>query len=236
METETTSVTIVDGSYCKVDWQKEGDNIITVLGPTQAWSGTLDNRLLESAAKKLGDCPLEDAVKEAKTAFGGNIEKYSVSVENDKLFWKKLTRTSNGMKKLKLVEVQLQELPDIAKVQKTLMETLIKDNQGLQKTNKDLQRRNDNLRKTLRDHQATLELFTKEKNELEENLYSKFIPILNAKKEEIVRLRDSEAIDNGGEELIEEDGNNYDADTDVEEEENGVGDASSKRLKTEDNL
>ena len=38
-------------------------------------------------------------------------------------------------------------------------------------------------------YEKTLDLFEKEKNGLEDKLYSKFLPVLNAKKEEILRLQ-----------------------------------------------
>ena len=225
-----TTVSILDGVYsvyCKCDWKEDGDNEITVLGSSKAWSGTLDTGLLEAAAKKLGDCPLEEVLKQAKSAFSGNLEKYSVSVENDKLFWKKHA----SKVKIKLAEVQLKELPDFATVQRSFMESLIKDNQSLQRTNLDLQRRQEKLVKSVRDYQATLEIFTKEKADLEDNLYSKFLPLLNAKKEVIARLKDSGAVEN--EEEMEKD-KSYDVDTDVEEDANGIDDANtSKKIKTD---
>ena len=38
-------------------------------------------------------------------------------------------------------------------------------------------------------YEKTLEIFEKENNGLEDKFYSKFLPFLNAKKEEILRLR-----------------------------------------------
>ena len=75
-------------------------------------------------------------------------------------------------------------------------------------------------------YEKTLDIFEKEKNGLEDKLYSKFLPVLNAKKEEILRLqtllkcsRAEPDVDYG-----------EDEDTDVDEEE-VAGGCENKRQK-----
>ena len=89
-----------------------------------------------------------------------------------------------------MADIQLEKSEaDYQEVQKSFMDFLIRDNRNIKSTNDDLQRRQDNLVRDLRQSQKTLEIFEKEKTDLEDNLISNFLPILNAKKDEIERLR-----------------------------------------------
>ena len=102
---------------------------------------------------------------------------------------------------------------DYQEVQKSFMDFLIRENRNIKSTNDDLQRRQDNLVRDLRQSQKTLEIFEKEKTELEDNLMSNFLPILNAKKDEIERLRNLKRSSNDDKNV------NYDdEDTDVDDE------------------
>ena len=89
-----------------------------------------------------------------------------------------------------MADIQLEKSEaDYQEVQKSFMDLLIRENRNIKSTNDDLQRRQDNLVRDLRQSQKTLEIFEKEKTDLEDNLISNFLPILNAKKDEIERLR-----------------------------------------------
>ena len=89
-----------------------------------------------------------------------------------------------------MADIQLEKSEaDYREVQKSFMDFLIRENRNIKSTNDDLQRRQDNLVRDLRQSQKTLEIFEKEKTDLEDNLISNFLPILNAKKDEIERLR-----------------------------------------------
>ena len=89
-----------------------------------------------------------------------------------------------------MADIQLEKSEaDYLEVQKDFMDFLIRENRNIKSTNDDLQRRQDNLVRDLRQSQKTLEIFEKEKTDLEDNLISNFLPILNAKKDEIERLR-----------------------------------------------
>ena len=102
---------------------------------------------------------------------------------------------------------------DYQEVQKSFMDFLIRENRNIKSTNDDLQRRQDNLVRDLRQSQKTLEIFEKEKTDLEDNLMSNFLPILNAKKDEIERLRNLKRSSNDDKNV------NYDdEDTDVDDE------------------
>ena len=102
---------------------------------------------------------------------------------------------------------------DYQEVQKSFMDFLIRENSNIKSTNDDLQRRQDNLVRDLRQSQKTLEIFEKEKTDLEDNLMSNFLPILNAKKDEIERLRNLKRSSNDDKNVDYDD-----EDTDVDDE------------------
>ena len=102
---------------------------------------------------------------------------------------------------------------DYQEVQKSFMDFLIRENRNIKSTNDDLQRRQDNLVRDLRQSQKTLEIFEKEKTDLEDNLMSNFLPILNAKKDEIERLRNLKRSSNDDKNVDYDD-----EDTDVDDE------------------
>ena len=113
-----------------------------------------------------------------------------------------------------MADIQLEKSEaDYLEVQKSFMDFLIRENRNIKSTNDDLQRRQDNLVRDLRQSQKTLEIFEKEKTDLEDNLMSNFLPILNAKKDEIERLRNLKRSSNDDKNV------NYDdEDTDVDDE------------------
>ena len=113
-----------------------------------------------------------------------------------------------------MADIQLEKSEaDYQEVQKSFMDFLIRENRNFKSTNDDLQRRQDNLVRDLRQSQKTLEIFEKEKTDLEDNLMSNFLPILNAKKDEIERLRNLKRSSNDDKNV------NYDdEDTDVDDE------------------
>ena len=109
---------------------------------------------------------------------------------------------------------------DYQEVQKSFMDFLIRENRNIKSTNDDLQRRQDNLVRDLRQSQKTLEIFEKEKTDLEDNLMSNFLPILNAKKDEIERLRNLKRSSND-DKNVDYDDEDTDVDDDDEVSRNG---------------
>ena len=120
------------------------------------------------------------------SAFEGDMEKYTFSVDEDsgRLLWKK----SSGKIKQKVAEINLIDVD-----YKTSIGSLVNYLRlGMKQntiTNNNLRREKENTTRILNRYERTLELFEKEKNGLEDKLYSKFLPVLNAKKEEILRLQ-----------------------------------------------
>ena len=114
---------------------------------------------------------------------------------------------------------------DYQEVQKSFMDFLIRENRNIKSTNDDLQRRQDNLVRDLRQSQKTLEIFEKEKTDLEDNLMSNFLPILNAKKDEIERLRNLKRSSNDDKNVDYDD---EDTDVDFVDDEDEVSRNGSK--------
>ena len=120
------------------------------------------------------------------SAFEGDMEKYTFSVDEDsgRLLWKK----SSGKIKQKVAEINLLDVD-----YKTAIGSLVNYLRlGMKQetiTNNNLRREKENTTRILNRYERTLELFEKEKNGLEDKLYSKFLPVLNTKKEEILRLQ-----------------------------------------------
>ena len=64
-----------------------------------------------------------------------------------------------------------------------------KEMEDVKKENTELKNKIKHLETIIERYGKTLDIFEKEKNQLEDKLYSKFLPVLNAKKEEILRLQ-----------------------------------------------
>merc|ERR1719500_2509251 len=145
------------------------------------------------------------------SAFGGDMEKYTFSVDEDsgRLLWKK----SSGKIKQKIAEISL-----IGVDYKTSIGSLVNYLRlGMKQetiTVSNLRREKENTTRILNRYEKTLELFEKEKNGLEDKLYSKFLPVLNAKKEEILRLQ--KLLSRGTEAEVD-----YGEDVDVDDEDGG---------------
>ena len=147
----------------------------------------------------------QEVLKLTKSTLSGESDKYTYSIDEDQLVWKKVA----GLAKMTLVKIELTEKPFL-ETQKSFFEFLINENKQLQSTNDNLQRKQESLVLSLKQSHATLEVFEKEKNEMEERLYSKFLPILNSKKDEILRLKNNFS--------ALEDDNDYGDETDEDED------------------
>lgn len=227
--TDEKIVSILDNCYCQCTWNDDAATKVTILTSSKSWSGVIDDKALDTVSKKLGgDIKKKDMLDATKKAFSGETDKYSISVdeENNKLLWKKI----GGKVKIKLVEIDLFPT-NFEDSQKLIMERLIRDNSQLKSSNIKLLKKQECLESDLRQIQSTLEIFEKEKSELEDKLYSRFLPILNAKKDEILRLQNmnndpEEDVDYGGDTDVDED----DGETDIDgDETNGV--SSPKRAR-----
>ena len=138
--------------------------------------------------------------------------------------WKK----SSGKLKQKIAEINLVEVDYKTSINSLVNYLRLEKKQDTVTIN-DLRREKENTATILARYEKTLDIFEKEKNGLEDKLYSKFLPVLNAKKEEILRLQKLLSISRGTDKAEVDYGE--DVDTDVDEEEEGDEALDSKRQK-----
>ena len=138
--------------------------------------------------------------------------------------WKK----SSGKLKQKIAEINLVEVDYKTSINSLVNYLRLEKKQDTVTIN-DLRREKENTATILARYEKTLDIFEKEKNGLEDKLYSKFLPVLNAKKEEILRLQKLLSISRGTDKAEVDFGE--DVDTDVDEEEEGDEACDSKRQK-----
>ena len=84
------------------------------------------------------------------------------------------------------------------------------------KENEKLKTENEEQKGIIKRYERTLQFFEREKNGLADRIYSKFLPVLNSKKEEILRLQ--KLLSRGTEAEVDY---GEDVDTDVDEEDKG---------------
>ena len=104
---------------------------------------------------------------------------------------------------------------------KEVIDRIFQENLQLKAEVKKVKKEKDDMTRIVERYEKTLERFEREKNSLEDRIYSKFLPVLNAKKEEILRLQ--KLLSRGTEAEVD-----YGEDTDVDEED---GEAEKKRQK-----
>ena len=154
------------------------------------------------------------------SAFGGDTEKYTFSIDEDsgRLLWKK----GSGKIKQKVAEINLIDV-DYKTSISSLVNYLRLEKKQDSITINDLRKEKEDTTRILKRYEKTLESFEREKNELEDRIYSKFLPVLNSKKEEILRLQ--KLLSRGTEAEVDY---GKDVDTDVDEED---GEGEKKRQK-----
>lgn len=118
-----------------------------------------------------------------KEVFSGESENHTITLENDKLSWKKI----HGKTKVKIAEIVLTEA-SFREVQTSFNEQLITENRQLKEIKKTLEKEKDILNRDNKKALAMLKNWEEERKEFEENMYNRFVPILNTKKEYIKEL------------------------------------------------
>ncbi len=134
--------------------------------------------------------------------------------------WKK----SSGKIKQKVAEIHLVESEYFSSIDSLLDYLRLEKKQNTVTIN-DLRREKENTARILARYEKTLDIFEKEKNGLEDKLYSKFLPVLNAKKEEILRLQ--KLLNKGTETEVDY---GEEVDTDVDEDENAGYESKRQKL------
>ena len=144
-------------------------------------------------------------------------------------------KSSSSESSLNLLEdLSSSQQIDLAKIAKAKQEEeeedkMKKEMEDVKKENTELKNKIKHLETIIERYEKTLDIFEKEKNGLEDKLYSKFLPVLNAKKEEILRLQKLLSISRGTDKAEVDYGE--DVDTDVDEDEEGDEACESKRQK-----
>ena len=104
-------------------------------------------------------------------------------------------KSSSSESSLNLLEdISSSQQIDLAKIAKEEEEEdkkkkEMEEMEDVKKENTELKNKIKHLETIIERYGKTLDIFEKEKNQLEDKLYSKFLPVLNAKKEEILRLQ-----------------------------------------------
>ena len=104
-------------------------------------------------------------------------------------------KSSSSESSLNLLEdLSSSQQIDLAKIAKDKQkeeeeDKMKKEMEDVKKENTELKNKIKHLETIIERYGKTLDIFEKEKNQLEDKLYSKFLPVLNAKKEEILRLQ-----------------------------------------------
>lgn len=182
MEEETSSICRLGDLYVKATWI-QSDLFLTIIEGTKAWRGQIEEKDFKAIDAKTGGS-MGKSIDMAKEAFSCQSENYSVTVDDDKLVWKKV----GGKAKIKLQEININAL-NFIDAQKDIFEELINTNSDLRTKNRDFERRHRNLVDEMKKSKTMLKEFEKMKTEMEDRLYESFLPILNAKKAKIVELQ-----------------------------------------------
>jgi len=221
------------GNYhIQATWAGE-DLFLTILDGTCAWSCQIDQEAFQGIDGRTGN-RVENSADLARNAFGGDGgDKFDLSIQDNKLIWKQV----GGKAKIKLAEIPLTSI-SFLDAQSEVLGQLIAVNKELKSKNKEFKRRQENLVRDLKKSKNMLVEFEKEKTEIESNMYARFLPILNEKKEKILELERNRQGGVASHDISEDD---YGSATDEDPDESvgamdtmEQGETSSKRAKTMD--
>ncbi|XP_049857433.1 uncharacterized protein LOC126337512 isoform X2 [Schistocerca gregaria] len=168
----------------KCDWISDELNVLVIDG-NEAWSGKFSAKEIESICEKLG-ITRDEYITECQQAFSGGeaVENFSFAVENNSFVWRKEleadTRVNFGSIKLSPVPLvqALEEFVDFA------FETIACCRQEVL----DAKNKMGYFEKERMALVRKIEEYTQNKTEIENILYSKFLCVLNSKKERISSL------------------------------------------------
>ncbi|XP_049952505.1 uncharacterized protein LOC126468422 isoform X1 [Schistocerca serialis cubense] len=168
----------------KCDWISDELNVLVIDGNT-AWSGKFSAEEIESFCEMLG-ITRDEYITECQQAFSGGkaVENFSFTVENNRFVWRKEleadTRVKFGSIKLSPVPLvqALEEFVDFA------FETIECCRQEVL----DAKNKMGYFEKERMTLVQKIEEYTQNKKEIENILYSKFLCVLNSKKERIASL------------------------------------------------
>ena len=194
---------------------------LTILIEDKAIECTIDKEDLDNAAAKLR-LDEETIWSWTREAFFNGSKDHSFSMEGSSFVWRR-----SGGKKMK-IKVGSFETTETAFVpaQRRVLSALVERNAALRRDNSEVTARHNKLIDDLKESRTKMAEMVKAKEEAETQLYERFLPVLQAKQDKIVELRDMLAAGPSKKRSQEDDKDSYGSGTDVDEEE-----TPSKKMK-----
>ena len=140
---------------------------------------------MEDQFKTIDEKNIGSSLQLAREAFSAPSENHAVSLEAEKLVWRKV----GARAKMILAKVDLSPV-NFLDVQREIFDHLVDRNKDIALKNKEYARRQENLVAELKKSRTMLKDFERVKDEIEDRLYETFLPVLNAKKRKIRELED----------------------------------------------
>ncbi|XP_059825348.1 DNA repair protein XRCC4 isoform X3 [Hypanus sabinus] len=180
--------------YLKIGWDEDLGNgfTITLCNGEQAWSGSVSSDQITIEANE-AEMDREKYVEDLRCALLTRDEKtnrYSFDFIKDserEVFHFSYEKVSQDIS-FKLGSVELKEVSSTTEVIKELIDIVLQSNTELRSRNNSLQQENKRLLSERNSGLERLEEYVKAKEDLEQDLYSRFILVLNAKKAKIRQL------------------------------------------------
>ncbi|XP_063996166.1 DNA repair protein XRCC4 isoform X2 [Pogoniulus pusillus] len=223
--------------FLQVSWEKDiGTGFDIVLSDGQsAWTGTVSEAEIsrEAADMEMNREKYVEELKKALIAGEESAGKYNFAISRDDESMKCLFSYERNLKdgSFRLGSLKLQKVSSAAEVIKELLSYCLDRLGRLQAKNEHLQKENERLLNEWSDVEKRLEKCVEAKEELEADLYGRFVLVLNEKKAKIRNLQKllSEAKESAAEAKCTRDNkgttqmatgreNDYDGSTDEESE------------------
>jgi len=193
--------------------------LLTVVDSDRAWTARLNRESLD-LGERAGD---QDLLKILQDAFSGESELYSLTLEGDStLIWKRI----QGSTRITLTEIGLTRT-NFSDAQTSLNQQLITENRSLKQANNELQRKQETLRRDNQKSLNMLEEFERERKDIEDKMYARFLPILNAKK---AYIRELLAMSENGKKCNESDSEEVEVEEEDEDDEDEEKNTKRRRL------
>ncbi|XP_062924601.1 DNA repair protein XRCC4 isoform X4 [Mobula hypostoma] len=182
--------------YLKIGWDEDLGNgfTITLCNGEQAWSGNVSSDQITIEASE-AEMDREKYVEELRCALISRDEKtnrYSFDFIKDserEVFHFSYEKVSQDIS-FRLGSVELKEVSSTTDIIKELIDIVLQSNTELRSRNNSLQQENKRLLSERNSGLEQLEEYVKAKEGLEQDLYSRFILVLNAKKAKIRQLQE----------------------------------------------
>ncbi|XP_069681908.1 DNA repair protein XRCC4 [Periplaneta americana] len=244
-----------EGSYrIRVEWKDDSFNIL-LLHNGSAWSGHASYNHVERISRSL-DLSVEDYITETKAVLStqGGAHNFTYVIEDDQFIWKKQDQQTKI--KIKYGYIDLEKAP-ILETGEKMLDSLLEQCSNLKAKVLELQEINTRTTKERGILMEKLVEYKKQKLKMEKDLLSRFLAVLNSKKEYIrqieKKLTDNVSINNHEEDAhfddsddpkpsnskankpkqAERDSDHYDSDTEVEDTDEELKASTPPRVDTD---